>query len=105
MKTKDLIKISLVSNIFEWYEFCIFGYMVGIIGHLFFSDLGPILSLIKSFFLFAIGYLARPVGSVFFGYLGDRSGRKTSLNLSLLMMAVPTVILGFLPTGDRKSVV
>lgn len=100
---KNLIKIGLVSNIFEWYEFCVFGYMAGVIGHLFFSGLSPIMSLIKAFFIFSIGYLARPLGGVFFGYLGDLRGRKTSLKLSLAMMATPTIALGFLPATSQYA--
>ncbi len=77
--------------------------MAGVIGHLFFSGLSPIMSLIKAFFIFSIGYLARPLGGVFFGYLGDLRGRKTSLKLSLAMMATPTIALGFLPATSQYA--
>ncbi len=93
-----LLKIGLVANIFEWYEFVIYAYMVGVIGQLFFHSEDPISRLIQTFAVFSIGYLARPLGSLFFGAMGDRVGRGSPIKITLVMMAVPTALIGLLPT-------
>lgn len=94
----NLLKIGLVANIFEWYEFVIYAYLADIIGQVFFNASDSVSGLIRTFSVFAIGYLARPLGSFFFGIIGDRVGRGRSLKISLLLMAVPTVLIGLLPT-------
>ncbi|CCD29215.1 putative Major facilitator family transporter [Candidatus Glomeribacter gigasporarum BEG34] len=102
--TRDLLKIGLVANLFEWYEFGIYGYLAGIVGQIFFSPGDSISSLIQGFAVFAIGYLARLLGSIFFGFAGDWAGRGRALKISLIMMAAPTVLIGFLPTYNTVGV-
>lgn len=58
-------------------------------------------SLIKTYGVFAGGYLMRPLGGIFFGYVGDRFGRAKALQMSILMMAVPTLLIGLLPTYEQ----
>lgn len=93
-----LLQVGLVANIIEWYEFLVFIHLSAIIGELFFKPTSRLLSLIQTFALFAIGYFARPLGSLFFGYFGDKKGRSASLKISLLMMSIPTILIGLLPT-------
>src|SRR5260363_434780 len=93
--TRDLLKIGLVANLFEWYEFGIYGYLAGIVGQIFFIQGVSFGGFIR---VFAIGYLARLLGSIFFGFAGDWAGRGRALKISLIMMAAPTVLIGFLPT-------
>jgi MFS transporter, MHS family, proline/betaine transporter len=98
MSLKKLALIGFFGNVAEWYDFAVYAFLAVVIGDIFFASSSPQLALIKGFFLFSISYLARPIGSIFFGYLGDKFGRKKSLQLSLLMMAVPGVLIGLLPT-------
>lgn len=98
LNTAAILKIGVVANIIEWYEFCVYGYLAGVIGQLFFKQTNPGLSIIQAFFLFSISYLIRPLGSIFFGYVGDKYGRNIALNCSLLMMSIPTFLIGVLPT-------
>ncbi|MEM7123190.1 MAG: MFS transporter [Pseudomonadota bacterium] len=91
---------SMVGNALEWYDFAIYGYFAATIGFQFFPDDDPAVSVIASFGVFAIGFLARPVGAVLFGHLGDRVGRRRVLVLSIVLMAGPTTLIGFLPTYD-----
>lgn len=98
-----LIKIGLFANTFEWYEFSVFGYLSFIIGKLFFTSDSDIAELLKVFTLFAISYFIRPLGSVFFGVLGDIQGRRQALQLSLMLMTVPTVFIGLLPTYTQAG--
>jgi len=94
---KALIFGTLVSA-FEWYDYALFGYFAAIIGNQFFPSSDPMTSLLASFGVFASGFVMRPIGSIFFGFIGDRIGRKAALLTSLIMMAMPTMALGMLPT-------
>lgn len=89
---------GVVGNILEWYDFAVFGFFAPVIGSLFFPSDNPMASLIKTFGVFAAGYLMRPIGGIIFGHFGDKLGRKRALQLSVMMMAIPTTLIGFLPT-------
>lgn len=90
-----------IGNVLEWYDFAIFGFLAPIMSPLFFPDSDPMVSLIKTYGVFAGGYLMRPLGGIFFGYIGDRFGRAKALQMSILMMAVPTLLIGLLPTYEQ----
>ncbi len=93
-----------VGNILEWYDFAVFGYFAPFIGAHFFPAEDPMASLIKAYGVFAAGYLMRPLGGIIFGHIGDRLGRKRALQLSVAMMAIPTTLLGLLPTYAQVGV-
>lgn len=101
VKTRALLKIGLLTNLFEWYEFSIYGYLAGILGQLFFKTTQPVLALLLGFLPFTVSYLVRPAGSLILGLIGDQVSRQKALNLSLFMMSVPTVVIGLLPTYDQ----
>jgi MHS family proline/betaine transporter-like MFS transporter len=92
---------GVIGNIMEWYDFAVFGYYAPIIGALFFPSEGKYAALIKAFGVFASGYLMRPIGGAIFGHIGDRMGRKKALQISVLMMALPTTCLGLVPGYER----
>jgi MFS transporter, MHS family, proline/betaine transporter len=104
LSTANLIKIGLLANAFEWYEFSVFGYLSAVIGKLFFQSDTPIALLLQVFTLFAVSYLIRPIGSLFFGILGDYRGRRYSLRLSLILMTVPTIFIGLIPTYHQVGI-
>jgi len=89
------------GNILEWYDFTVYGFFAVIIGNLFFPSSDSTVSLIAAFAVFAVGYLMRPFGGIIFGHIGDRYGRKKALFLSILMMAIPTSLIGLLPTHQQ----
>lgn len=89
---------GVIGNVLEWYDFAVFGYFASIIGQSFFPVTDPLAALINAFGVFAAGYLMRPLGGMIFGQIGDRLGRKRALQISVLMMAIPTTLLGLLPT-------
>jgi len=93
-----------VGTVLEWYDFAVFGYFAPIIGAQFFPSDDKLASLISAFGVFAAGYLMRPLGGVLFGHLGDRLGRKKTLQISVMMMAIPTTIMGLLPTHAQLGV-
>ncbi len=88
---------GVIGNILEWYDFAVFGYYAPIIGAVFFPSESKTAALIKAFGVFASGYLMRPIGGAVFGHIGDRMGRKRALEISVLMMALPTTCLGLVP--------
>ncbi|WP_246793690.1 MFS transporter [Burkholderia perseverans] len=90
---------SFVGTTIEWYDFYSYATAAAIVfGPLFFPGENRLVSLLASFGSFAVGFLARPLGGVLFGHLGDRYGRKRSLLATLLLMACATVAIGLLPT-------
>src|SRR5918998_1922949 len=95
-------KVALASSIgatIEWYDFFIFGTAAGLVfNQLFFTNLDPITGTLVAYLTFAVGFVARPVGSVIFGHYGDKIGRKTMLILTLFIMGVATFLMGLLPT-------
>ena len=93
-----MILIGLIGNVMEWYDFAVYGFFAAVIGQLFFPADNPAISLVASFGAFAAGFLVRPLGGLLFGRIGDRMGRQRAMLVSILSMAVPTVMMGFLPT-------
>ncbi len=87
-----------VGNVLEWYDFGLFGYFAPVLARQFLPAEDPVASLLGTFGVFATGFLMRPFGGLVFGYVGDRLGRKLALELSVLLMAGSTTLLGLLPT-------
>lgn len=92
------IAAGTVGNVLEWYDFALYGFMASILSELFFPTEDRLVSLIATYGVFAVGFIMRPFGSVMFGWLGDTIGRSRTLVLSVAMMALPTLLLGMLPT-------
>jgi metabolite-proton symporter len=95
----EAIIASTVGTTIEWYDFFLYGTAAAtIFPQLFFPELNPFNRQIASFSTFTIGFIARPVGGILFGHLGDRIGRKSTLVITLLLMGISTVLIGFVPT-------
>ncbi len=86
------------GNVMEWYDFTVYGYFAASIGRQFFPSQDPFASLLASFGALAVGFVVRPFGALLFGHIGDKWGRRTALWISVLAMAVPTFLIGLLPT-------
>lgn len=99
-KTSDqkIITASMTGNILEYYDFTLFVYLTPILGPLFFPSEDKVISLIAGLATYALGYFIRPLGGIFFGYIGDTFGRKNALTLSIFLMAISTCLMGCLPT-------
>lgn len=90
---------SAIGTTVEWYDYFIYATATALVfGKLFFPQFSAEAGTMAAFATFAIGYFARPLGGIVFGHLGDRIGRKKMLVLSLMMMGVSTIGVGFLPT-------
>lgn len=102
-KKRHMRKIALASLLgatIEWYDFFLYGVVAGIVfNKLFFpATMESYTATILAYITFAIGYLARPFGAIIFGHFGDKIGRKTMLVITLTIMGVATVAIGFIPT-------
>ncbi|MEO1057920.1 MAG: MFS transporter [Actinomycetota bacterium] len=88
---------AAVGSVMQWYDFAVYSYMAPVVSQLFFPSDDPLDSLIATFGVFAAGFLAGPVGAVFFGHVGDKVGRKPMLIISIVMMGLATAAIGLLP--------
>lgn len=98
---RTVIIAVTIGNLLEWYEIYLYVYWAPIISKLFFNSGSDFTNLTNTFWIFGLGLLARPIGGIFFGRLGDKIGRKKVLILSILMMTIPTFVTGLLPTQNQ----
>lgn len=103
-KKRKILISSGIANTFEWYDYALFGNFASIIGKKFFPDSDPKIALLNVFLVFAVGYLMRPLGGIFFGIIGDKFGRRFALSLSIIIMSLPIAIIGFLPTYQEIGI-
>lgn len=89
---------SSIGNVLEWYEYTLYAYFATVISKLFFPMEDRFIAMLLTFSTFAIGLAARPIGGIIFGYMGDRYSRKKALVITMLMMSIPTMCIGCLPT-------
>jgi metabolite-proton symporter len=98
----EAVVASTIGTTIEWYDFFLYGTAAALVfPRLFFPTHDPFVGQILSFGTFTVGFVARPIGGILFGYLGDRVGRKASLVATLLLMGVSTLVIGFLPTYEH----
>ena len=97
-KIWNVIAASAVGTMIEWYDFYIFGSLATVISPLFYPQGNNTLALIAYLSTFAVGFVVRPFGALFFGRIGDLVGRKYAFLVTLLIMGGATALIGFLPT-------
>ncbi|WP_176055128.1 MFS transporter [Paraburkholderia caribensis] len=97
---RKIVIASVAGNAMEWYDFFVYGTAAALVfGQLFFpAGADPLIGTLGAFAAFAMGFVARPLGGVVFGHIGDRYGRKASLVWTLLIMGIATFAIGLLPT-------
>lgn len=93
-----LITAITIGSILEWYEIFLYIYWAPIIQGIFFDSVSQYINFINTVLVFAFGFLSRPLGGIIFGYIGDRFGRKKSLTLSIMLAAVPSILIGCTPS-------
>jgi metabolite-proton symporter len=98
----EAVVASTVGTTIEWYDFFLYGTASALVfPKLFFPEFDQFVGQILSFSTFTVGFIARPLGGALFGYLGDRVGRKSTLVMTLLLMGISTLVIGFLPTYEQ----
>jgi metabolite-proton symporter len=96
---RKVIVASLIGTSLEWYDFFLYGTAAALVfNQLFFPSFEPAVGTLLAFATAAVGFVARPLGGIVFGHFGDRSGRKTVLVITLLIMGGATFLIGLLPT-------
>src|ERR1700737_4534750 len=89
---------STVGTAIEWYDFFLYSTITPLVfAKLFFPNSDPLVGTLQAFLIYAVGFIARPVGALIFGHYGDRIGRKAALVATLLLMGIATVLVGFVP--------
>lgn len=97
MKIDKKLYGTVIGNVMEFYDFTIYAYLAAQIGKSFFPAESSFVAMLLTLSIFAGGYLTRPLGSLFFGYIGDRNGRKSALMMSVGMVTLTTILIGLLP--------
>lgn len=92
------VMAGFIGNVVEWYDFALYGYLAGVIAPVFFPASDPVAGLIATYGIFAAGFIMRPFGAAIFGRFGDRYGRARAMQISVALMAFPTLLLGILPS-------
>ncbi|MRW84155.1 MFS transporter [Pseudoduganella sp. FT26W] len=93
-----LIGATVLGNFLEWYDWCLYGFLIAYIRLNFFPTYSDSTALILAFATFGAGFLMRPAGAVVIGYIGEKHGRKTALTITLLVMAAGTLLIAFIPS-------
>ncbi len=90
---------STIGTTIEWYDFFIYGTVTGLVfAKLYFPQSNPLTGTLQAFAIYAVGFVARPIGAAIFGHYGDRIGRKAALIATLLLMGLATFAVAFVPT-------
>jgi MFS family permease len=102
---RKLMAAGLIGSSLEWYDFFIYATAAALVfPKLFFPEATPIVGLLLSFSTFWAGFIARPIGGLVFGHIGDKFGRKPALVICLALMAAATFLIGLLPTSATIGV-
>ncbi|WOG25572.1 MFS transporter [Endozoicomonas sp. 8E] len=97
LSQKKVVAITSMGGLLEAFDFTVYAYMVVYISQVFFPASGTTSSLINTFITFAFGYISRPIGAIAFSHWGDRHSRKSSFTVTILLMAISTLLIGLLP--------
>jgi MFS transporter, MHS family, proline/betaine transporter len=97
-QSRRAVTAAVIGNVLEWYDFGVYGFVAAIIGKNFFPGTDETTQLLQAFLTFGLGFLARPIGGIVIGRMGDTHGRKAALMLTIFLMACGTVLIGILPT-------
>lgn len=97
-QVRKVMASSAIGHFVEWFDFAVYAYAAPVIATQFFPEFDPAAALLSTFAVYAVGFIARPVGGFLLGALGDKFGRKNILALVILLMGVSTTLIGLLPT-------
>jgi metabolite-proton symporter len=96
---------STVGTAIEWYDFFLYSVVTGLVfAKLFFPESDPLTGTLEAFGIYAVGFVARPIGAAIFGHYGDRIGRKATLIATLMLMGVATFAVALVPTYEQIGI-
>lgn len=102
---KKVIGACFIGNFIEWFDYASYGYLVSVIAVIFFPQTDHVTGLIAAFSVFALSFFIRPLGGIFWGWFGDRTGRKKALSYSIIIMSLATTLIAFMPTYESVGIV
>src|SRR6202049_2563249 len=94
---RRLIVAATIGNVFEWFDFVIYGFLAATLSEVFFPTGNPTVSLLVTFGAFGLAFLVRPLGAIFVGSYADKHGRKAGLTLSIALMMIGTTLMAVTP--------
>lgn len=95
---------SFLGNFIEWFDYASYSYFATVIAAVFFASEDPTAALISTFAVFAVSFIMRPLGAIFWGSMGDKRGRKWALSISIFLMSGATFLIGCLPSYEMIGV-
>ncbi len=98
VRSRRAIAAAVIGNVFEWYDFVVYSYFATNIAKTLFPPTDEAAALLETFAAFGIGFIARPLGAIVIGWIGDKRGRKPALILTIAMMASGTALVGLIPS-------
>jgi len=102
--TRRALVVGALGTIIEWYDFSLYVYLAPIYARVFFPGASGVDGVIATLGVFAISYLARPLGAIAFGHFGDRAGRRSALLVSASIMSLALLLNGLLPSEDSIGI-
>lgn len=103
--TRRVIFAGAIGNAIDFYDFIVYGYLASYFAANFFPQSNPLAAMLASYTAFAVGLIMRPIGGILFGNIGDRFSRKSALQWSVITMALPTFLVGLLPTYHEIGII
>jgi len=103
-QSRKAIYAATIGNVMEWYDYGVYAYLASSLAVNFFPKDDPKSALLSTFAIFGVGLVVRPLGGIVIGRMGDTHGRKPALILTILLMAIGTVLIGFIPTYGRIGI-
>src|SRR5215813_4419906 len=96
---------STIGTTIEWYDFFLYSIVTGLVfAKLYFPNSDPLVGTLEAFAIYAVGFVARPIGAAIFGHYGDRIGRKSTLIVTLMVMGLATFAVAFVPTYEQIGI-
>jgi metabolite-proton symporter len=105
IQLRRAVVASTIGTAIEWYDFFLYSTVTGLVfAKLFFPNSAPLVGTLEAFAVYAVGFVARPIGAAIFGHYGDRIGRKATLIATLMLMGVATFLVAFVPTYESIGI-
>ena len=105
IQLRRAIVASTIGTAIEWYDFFLYSTVTGLVfAKLYFPHSDPLVGTLEAFAIYAVGFVARPVGAAIFGHYGDRIGRKATLIATLMLMGVATFLVALVPTYESIGI-
>ncbi len=105
MKRSKVILAGVMGTALEYYDTMLYMHFLPILTPLFFPSEDAFISSLLSMASFAVGFLMRPLGGIVFGHIGDRLGRRVALGISIMLISLPTFVMGLLPTYGQVGII